>query len=37
LFDIATRLSENTRRVDSIGRLGDEEFAVCLPAISLEE
>jgi diguanylate cyclase (GGDEF)-like protein/PAS domain S-box-containing protein len=37
LFDIATRLSENTRRVDSIGRLGDEEFAVCLPAISLED
>ncbi len=37
LFDIAGRLGENMRRVDTVGRLGDEEFALCLPAIALED
>jgi diguanylate cyclase (GGDEF)-like protein/PAS domain S-box-containing protein len=37
LFDIGARLGENMRRIDTVGRLGDEEFAVCLPAISLKD
>jgi diguanylate cyclase (GGDEF)-like protein/PAS domain S-box-containing protein len=37
LFDIASRLGNNIRRVDTVGRLGGEGFAVCLPAIALED
>ena len=36
LFRIAERLAENMRRVDTIGRLGGEEFAVCMPAMPIE-
>jgi diguanylate cyclase (GGDEF)-like protein/PAS domain S-box-containing protein len=34
LFGLAGRLAEHTRRLDTVGRLGGEEFAVCLPAAS---
>ncbi len=35
LFAAADRLTENIRRVDMLGRIGGEEFAVCMPAVSL--
>ena len=37
LFGIADRLAENVRRVDTLGRIGGEEFAVCMPSIVLRE
>ena len=37
LFGIADRLTENVRRVDTLGRIGGEEFAVCMPSIVLGE
>ena len=37
LFRLADRLAENMRRVDTIGRLGGEEFAVCMPGIAIED
>jgi diguanylate cyclase (GGDEF)-like protein/PAS domain S-box-containing protein len=37
LFRIADRLAENIRRLDAIGRLGGEEFAVCMPALTIED
>ena len=37
LFGIAGRLAEHTRRLDTVGRLGGEEFAVCMPGASHRE
>jgi diguanylate cyclase (GGDEF)-like protein/PAS domain S-box-containing protein len=37
LCGIADRLGENVRRVDVIGRIGGDEFAVCMPLISLSD
>ena len=37
LFSIADRLAGNVRRVDTLGRIGGEEFAVCMPSIVLRE
>ncbi len=37
LCGIADRLEENVRRVDMAGRFGGEEFAVCLPSVSLAD
>ena len=37
LLGIAARLTENVRRSDAVGRIGGEEFAVCMPAIRLRE
>ncbi len=37
LYGIADRLAENVRRSDTVGRVGGEEFAVCMPGVSLEE
>lgn len=37
LYRVADRLAENMRRVDMIGRLGGEEFAVCMPDVTIEE
>ena len=37
LFGIADRLAENVRRMDVVGRIGGEEFAVCMPSITLLE
>jgi diguanylate cyclase (GGDEF)-like protein/PAS domain S-box-containing protein len=34
LFGLAGRLAELTRRMDTVGRLGGEEFAVCMPGAS---
>ena len=34
LFGMAGRLAEHTRRLDTVGRLGGEEFAVCMPCAS---
>jgi diguanylate cyclase (GGDEF)-like protein/PAS domain S-box-containing protein len=34
LFELAGRLAENTRRLDTVGRLGGEEFAICMPGAS---
>jgi diguanylate cyclase (GGDEF)-like protein/PAS domain S-box-containing protein len=36
LCGLADRLAENVRRIDTIGRIGGEEFAICMPAVSLE-
>lgn len=35
LCGIADCLAENVRRIDILGRIGGEEFAVCMPAIDL--
>jgi diguanylate cyclase (GGDEF)-like protein/PAS domain S-box-containing protein len=37
LFRIAERLAENMRRIDMIGRLGGEEFAVCMPDMAIAD
>lgn len=37
LFGIADRLAENVRRMDTVGRIGGEEFAAWMPAITLRE
>ena len=37
LCGIADRLAENMRRMDMLGRLGGEEFAVCMPSTELPE
>ena len=35
LFAAADRLTENIRRMDMLGRIGGEEFAVCMPLVGL--
>jgi diguanylate cyclase (GGDEF)-like protein/PAS domain S-box-containing protein len=37
LLGVADRLAENIRRVDAVGRIGGEEFTVCMPHISLRD
>ncbi|MBW4090540.1 MAG: EAL domain-containing protein [Proteobacteria bacterium] len=37
LCGMADCLAENVRRVDILGRLGGEEFAVCMPAVALQD
>jgi len=37
LCGIADCLAENVRRIDMLGRVGGEEFAVCMPAITLRD
>jgi diguanylate cyclase (GGDEF)-like protein len=37
LVAIASRLGENMRRIDTVGRLDGAEFALCLPAIALAD
>lgn len=37
LCGIADCLAENIRRLDTLGRLGGEEFAVCMPHIALPD
>jgi diguanylate cyclase (GGDEF)-like protein/PAS domain S-box-containing protein len=37
LCGIADCLVENVRRLDILGRLGGEEFAVCMPAVALQD
>jgi diguanylate cyclase (GGDEF)-like protein/PAS domain S-box-containing protein len=37
LFGIADRLTENIRRLDMLGRIGGEEFGVCMPGVSLKD
>jgi diguanylate cyclase (GGDEF)-like protein/PAS domain S-box-containing protein len=37
LFGLADCLAENMRRLDSVGRLGGEEFVVCMPAVALQD
>jgi len=37
LCGIADCLAENVRRVDILGRLGGEEFAVCMPVVTLRD
>jgi diguanylate cyclase (GGDEF)-like protein/PAS domain S-box-containing protein len=34
---IADRLAENIRRTDVLGRIGGEEFAVCMPGVALAD
>jgi GGDEF domain-containing protein len=34
---IADCLAETVRRIDTLGRIGAEEFAVCVPDISLRD
>ena len=36
LVRIAERLVRNMRRVDTVGRLGGEEFAVCMPGAAVK-
>ena len=35
LFGVADCLAQNMRRVDFVGRLGGEEFVVCMPAVGI--
>jgi diguanylate cyclase (GGDEF)-like protein/PAS domain S-box-containing protein len=37
LFGVADRLAENMRRPDLLGRIGGEEFAVCMPGVTLQD
>jgi diguanylate cyclase (GGDEF)-like protein/PAS domain S-box-containing protein len=37
LFGMADCLAENMRRSDIVGRLGGEEFVVCMPAVALQD
>lgn len=37
LVDMAERLAQNIRRMDTIGRLGGEEFCVCMPAVTIAD
>jgi diguanylate cyclase (GGDEF)-like protein/PAS domain S-box-containing protein len=37
LFGMADRLAGNIRRSDILGRLGGEEFAVCMPGVGLDD
>jgi diguanylate cyclase (GGDEF)-like protein/PAS domain S-box-containing protein len=37
LCGVADCLAENVRRIDVLGRIGGEEFAVCMPAINLRD
>jgi diguanylate cyclase (GGDEF)-like protein/PAS domain S-box-containing protein len=37
LCSIADCLVENVRRVDILGRIGGDEFAVCMPTVTLQE
>jgi diguanylate cyclase (GGDEF)-like protein/PAS domain S-box-containing protein len=37
LCGMADCLAENVRRLDIIGRIGGEEFAVCMPAVALQD
>ena len=37
LFGVADRLTENVRRCDMLGRLGGEEFGVCMPGVTLQD
>ena len=37
LLGLAQRLVENVRRLDTVGRMGGEEFVVCMPAITLRD
>jgi diguanylate cyclase (GGDEF)-like protein/PAS domain S-box-containing protein len=37
LCGIAECLVENVRRIDMLGRIGGEEFAVCMPGVGLQE
>jgi diguanylate cyclase (GGDEF)-like protein/PAS domain S-box-containing protein len=37
LCGVADCLTENIRRLDILGRIGGEEFAVCMPSVTLEE
>ena len=37
LFGVADRLAENVRRADMLGRIGGEEFAVCMPSVTLQD
>ncbi len=37
LCGIADCLAENIRRVDMLGRIGGEEFAVCMPSIKIQQ
>jgi diguanylate cyclase (GGDEF)-like protein/PAS domain S-box-containing protein len=36
-FGVADCLTENIRRLDILGRLGGEEFAVCMPGVVMED
>ena len=37
LCGMADCLAENVRRLDIVGRLGGEEFAVCMPGVTLQD
>jgi diguanylate cyclase (GGDEF)-like protein/PAS domain S-box-containing protein len=37
LCGVADRLAENVRRLDILGRIGGEEFAVCMPGVTLKD
>jgi diguanylate cyclase (GGDEF)-like protein/PAS domain S-box-containing protein len=37
LWGVADCLTENIRRLDILGRLGGEEFAVCMPGVVMED
>ena len=37
LFGIAGRLVETVRRIDLVGRIGGDEFAVCMPSVTAED
>lgn len=37
LMGVADLLAENIRRADLVGRMGGEEFAICMPGLSVKE